>query len=141
MLNLDRYNIDDGDHRPKYIIDEDASAKAGQARFRAACSCKRMPDLPAGTREEALAAHIAHVNTKLGPTKGPKWLPESARLAILLVAMVAIWIGCYAVGEMLADDFTGVAAKMVVLGSVLTGFALAFGLMVATRHYIAPTRA
>lgn len=133
---LDRFAIDEGRHLPKVVIDEDASTAAGSARFRADCSCGRMPQHSAGTRERALAAHLAHVKTKIGPSKGPKWLPVCARLVILMLAMLAIWTGCYIIGEMLANG-----SKLIVAGSILTGFALAFGLMVATRHYIAPTRA
>ena len=136
VLNLDRFAIDDGRHLPQLVIAEDASTAAGRARFRAGCSCGRMSSHPAGTREQALAAHIAHVNTKIGPSKGPKWLPVGARLVLLMLAMLAIWMGCYITGETLADG-----SKVIVAGSILTGFALAFGLMVATRHYIAPTRA
>ncbi|MFI8944113.1 hypothetical protein [Streptomyces syringium] len=136
VLNLDRFAIDDGRHLPQLVISEDASTAAGTARFRAGCSCGRMTSHPAGTREQALAAHLAHVNTKIGPSKGPKWLPVGARLVILMLAMLAIWTGCYITGEVLADG-----SKVIVAGFILTGFALAFGLMVATRRYIAPTRA
>lgn len=136
MVNLDRFVIDDGRHLPQLVIDEDASTAAGSARFRAGCSCGRMASHPAGTREQALAAHLAHVKTKLGPSKGPKWFPVGARLVVLMLAMLAIWTGCYITGEMLADG-----SRVIVAGSILIGFALAFGLMVATRHYIAPTRA
>ncbi|MFJ7416742.1 hypothetical protein ACIQWZ_39025 [Streptomyces sp. NPDC098077] len=62
-----------GLHLPQPVIDEDASTAAGgTARFRAECSCGRMPQHLAGTRDQALAAHGAHVNTKIGPVKGPK---------------------------------------------------------------------
>ncbi|WP_186782499.1 hypothetical protein [Streptomyces sp. CBG9] len=133
---LDRFAVDDGHHLPQLVIDEDASSAAGTARFRAGCSCGRMAPHPAGTREQALTAHLAHVNTKLGPSKGPKWLPVGARIIILMLAMLAIWMGCYITGEMLADG-----SKLIVAGSILIGAALAFGLMVAMRRYIAPTRA
>ncbi|MFI8287402.1 hypothetical protein ACIF84_30690 [Streptomyces albidoflavus] len=133
---LERFAVDDGHHLPQLVIDEDASAAAGTARFRAGCSCGTSAPHPAGTREQALAAHLAHVDAKLGPSKGPKWLPVGARLVILMLAMLAIWMGCYITGEMLADG-----SKLIVAGSILTGSALAFGLMVATRRYIAPTRA
>lgn len=132
---LDRFAIDEGRHLPKVVIDEDASTAAGSARFRADCSCGRMPQHSAGTRERALAAHLAHVKTKIGPSKGPKWLPVGARLALLVLAMLAIWTGCYIAGEALADG-----SKIIVGGAALVGFSLAFALMVAMRRYIAPTR-
>ncbi|MCW8383924.1 hypothetical protein [Streptomyces justiciae] len=139
---LDRFAIDDGRHLPKIVIDEDASTAADTARYRAACSCGRMPQQPAGTRAQALAAHLAHVNTKIGPPKGPQWLPVGARIVILLVAMLAIWGACYATGQIITHDqaLTGAAAKGVVGGSQLMGLVLALGLMVGVRRYIAPTR-
>ncbi|MFD0196222.1 hypothetical protein ACWHAN_24020 [Streptomyces albidoflavus] len=133
---LDRFAVDDGHHLPQLVIDEDASSAAGTARFRAGCSCGTIAPHLAGTREQALTAHLAHVNTKLGPSKGPKWLAVGARLVILMLAMLAIWMGCYITGEMLADG-----SKLIVAGSILIGAALAFGLMVGMRRYIAPTRA
>lgn len=140
---LDRFAIDDGSHLPEVVIDEDASTAAGTARFRADCSCGRMSRHTAGTREQALAAHLAHVSTKISPTKGPEWLPVSARVVILAVAMLIIWGTCYATGQIIThdQDLTGVTAKTVLGGSHLAGLALAFGLMVAVRRYIAPTRA
>ncbi len=50
--------------------------------------------------------------------------------------MLATWTGCYITGQTLAPD-----SKPILLGFILAGFALAFGLMVAARRYIAPTRA
>ncbi|AWN32620.1 hypothetical protein [Streptomyces sp. NEAU-S7GS2] len=140
---IDRFTIDDGRHLPDLVIDEDASTAAGEAQFRAACSCGRMPSLPAGSRDQALAVHIEHVKTKSSAPKGPGWLPEGARVIILAVAMLAVWVACYAAGEVITHEtaLTGIAAKAVVLASVMTGFILAFSLMVATRRYIAPTRA
>ncbi|MEU2770675.1 MULTISPECIES: hypothetical protein [Streptomyces] len=142
MTVFDRFAIDDGQHLPKPVLDEDASTAAGTARFRADCSCGRMPQTPAGTRAQALAAHIAHVNTKIGPSKGPEWLPIGARLVILAAAMLIIWGACYATGQNVTHDhdLTGATAKTVLGGSHLVGLALAFGLMVAVRRYIAPTR-
>ncbi|MFJ7416743.1 hypothetical protein ACIQWZ_39030 [Streptomyces sp. NPDC098077] len=57
--------------------------------------------------------------------------------------MLAIWGACYATGQMIThdQDFAGVTAKTVLGSSHLAGLALAFGLMVAVRRYIAPTRA
>ncbi|WP_030382672.1 MULTISPECIES: hypothetical protein [unclassified Streptomyces] len=140
---LARFAIDDGRHVPEFVIDEDASTAAGAARFRATCSCGRMPRQMAGTREQALATHIAHVNTKIGPSKGPEWLPVGARVVILGAAMMIIWGVCYGTGQILTHDhdLTGASAKTVLGGSHLAGLALAFGLMVAVRRYIAPTRA
>ncbi|MEU3356134.1 hypothetical protein [Streptomyces sp. NPDC037389] len=139
---LERFAIDDGRHLPTIVIDEDASTTAGTARFRATCCCDRMPRHPAGTREQALAAHIAHVKTKIGPSKGPNWLPLGARIIILAVAMLITWGACYAAGQIVThdQDLTGTTAKTVLGGSHLVGLALAFGLMVAGRRYIAPTR-
>ncbi|WP_149561557.1 hypothetical protein [Streptomyces cacaoi] len=138
---LDRFAIDDGRHLPDLVIDEDASTAAGTARYRVTCSCDRMPHHTAGTRDQALAAHIAHVNTRLGPSKGPAWLPVGARVILLLVAMVMLWAACYITGRTAVDStgLTGAAANSVLVGSVLAGFALAFGLMVTVRRYIAPT--
>ncbi|MFD8727777.1 hypothetical protein [Streptomyces sp. NPDC059611] len=139
---FDRFAIDDGRHLPKPVIDEDASTAAGTARFRAECSCGRMPQVPAGTREQALAAHVAHVTTKIGPPKGPTWLPGGARVLILAVSMLVLWGACYATGQFVANgqDLTGATATVVLGGSHFAGLALAFGLMVAVRRYIAPTR-
>ncbi|MFD3422638.1 hypothetical protein [Streptomyces decoyicus] len=142
MLNLDRFAIDDGCHLPQLVIAEDASTAAGTDCFRPGCSCGRMSSHSAGTHEQALAAHIAHINTKIGPSKGPEWLPVGARVVILAVAMLVIWGACYATGQVIthAQDLTGTAAMTLLGGSHLAGLALAFGLMVAVRRYIAPTR-
>ncbi|GGN41088.1 hypothetical protein [Streptomyces fuscichromogenes] len=141
---LDRFAIDDGLHLPRIVISEDASAAAGgDARFRADCSCGRMPPHPAGTRDQALAAHIAHVSTRTGPSKGPEWLPLDARVILLLLGCMALWAGSYTGSLALTDamHLTGVGAAGIRIGGVLTGFAAAGCLMVAVRHYIAPTRA
>ena len=139
---LDRFAIDDGRHLPEIVIDEDSSTAAGTARYRAACSCGRMPQQPGGTHDQALAAHLAHVNTKICPPKGPQWLPAGARLVILAAAMLAIWGTCYATGQIITHDqaLTGAAAKGALVGAHLAGLVLAFGLMLAVRRYIAPTR-
>ncbi|MFE9679205.1 hypothetical protein ACFYO5_34675 [Streptomyces sp. NPDC006259] len=143
MLDLDRFAIDDGRHLPQLGIAEDESTAAGTARFRARCSCGRMSPHPTGTREQALAAHIAHVNTKIGPSKGPDWLAVGVRAGILAVAMLIIWGACYAIGLVVThdQDLTGATAKAVLGGSHLAGLALVFGLVVAARRCIAPTRA
>ncbi|MGJ5899430.1 hypothetical protein ACSCBZ_46945 [Streptomyces niveiscabiei] len=140
---LDRIVIDDGLHRPQIVIDEDASTSIGTALWRAECSCGRMPHHISGTPEGALAAHLDHVTTRIGPSKGPAWLPLGARITLLTTAMLVICIGCFAAGRVIirAQDLTGPAAEGIAVGSVLTGFVLAFSLMVAARHYIAPTRA
>ncbi|GAA2686819.1 hypothetical protein [Streptomyces lunalinharesii] len=139
---IDRFIIDDGRHLPEFVIVEDASTAAGAARYQVACSCGRMPKHAAGTQDEALATHMAHVQTKVGPSKGPKWLPEGARVALLAAAMMVGWGACYAAGNIVVADqaLTGAAAKTVLGGAVLLGFTLDFALMVATRRYIAPTR-
>ncbi|WP_143657760.1 hypothetical protein [Streptomyces sp. MNU77] len=140
---LDRFAIDDGHHLAEIVIDEDASTAAGTARFRATCSCGTMPRQPAGTREQALSTHVAHVSTKVSPSKGPEWLPVGARLVILAAVMLIIWGACYVTGQNVTHDhdLTGATAKTVLGGFHLLGLTLAFGLMVAVRRYIAPTRA
>ncbi|MGA5202776.1 hypothetical protein [Streptomyces variegatus] len=140
---LERFKIDDGRHFPAVRIDEDASTAAGAARWRAACSCGRMPAHPAGTRAQALAAHVDHARTRLGPTRGPAWLPVGVRIVVLLLLMLAVALACYFGGLALVEgyDLTGARAASVRAGSVLGGFASAFGLMVAARHFIAPTQA
>ncbi|MFJ2628988.1 hypothetical protein ACIO6T_37940 [Streptomyces sp. NPDC087532] len=140
---FDRFLIDDGRHLPTYVIDEDASRSAGEAGWRATCSCDRMPYHPAGSREHALTAHLAHVSERLTPATGPKWIPPGARLVLLLLAMLAIWAACYFAGVLVTQqtDLTGAAAKAVLAGAHLTGMVTAFGLMVLARRFIAPTRA
>ncbi|MDX2576721.1 hypothetical protein PV332_14705 [Streptomyces scabiei] len=140
---LDRFAIDDGRHLLEIVIDEDASAAAGEAQYRADCSCGRMPHPPAGTRDQALATHIAHVNTRIGPSKGPDWLPLGARLVLLFLGCMALWAGSFVGALELADamHLTGSGAAGARVGGVLTGFAAAGCLMVAVRRYIAPTRA
>ncbi|ALV39324.1 hypothetical protein [Streptomyces sp. CdTB01] len=140
---LDRFAIDDGRHLLEIVIDEDASAAAGEAQYRADCSCGRMPHRPAGTRDQALATHIAHVNTRIGPSKGPDWLPLGARLVLLFLGCMALWAGSFVGALELADamHLTGSGAAGARVGGVLTGFVAAGCLMVAVRRYIAPTRA
>ncbi|MEU9405796.1 hypothetical protein AB0E08_08825 [Streptomyces sp. NPDC048281] len=141
---LDRFAIDDGLHLPRIVISEDASAAAGgEARFRADCSCGRMPPHPAGTRDQALAAHTAHVSTRIGPSKGPQWMPLGTRLVLLILSCMALCAGAYAGSLALTEamNLTGAGAGAVRIGGVLTGFAGAGCLMVAVRHCIAPTRA
>ncbi|MFD8385246.1 hypothetical protein ACFV2X_43140 [Streptomyces sp. NPDC059679] len=100
------------------------------------------PPRPGGPAGQALAAHIAHVNTKIGPSKGAEWLPVGARVVILAVTMLIIWGACYATGQTIthSQDLTGTTAMAVVGGSHIAGLLLAFALMVGMRRYIAPTR-
>ncbi|MBD3004833.1 hypothetical protein [Streptomyces sp. 5-10] len=137
-----KFTIDDGLHLPQIVIDEDASTIAGTAQYRATCSCDQMPRHPAGTHDQALAAHIAHISTRLGPSKGPEWLPVGARLVILMVAMSIVWGVFYITGQAVIHQhhLAGATAKALIAGFHLTGLASAFGLMVAARRYIAPTR-
>lgn len=141
-VRLDRFAIDDGHHSPRLIPDEDASSAAGAARFRATCSCGRMPRHRPGIPEEALAAHRAHVDTRLGPSRGPAWLPLEARLVLLLVGCLVLFasslLGTTAVTRYL--HATGAASLGIRAGGVLVGFLAAACLMVAVRRYIAPTR-
>ncbi|MFI1258938.1 hypothetical protein ACH4U6_34900 [Streptomyces netropsis] len=139
---LDRFAIDDGHHSPRLVIDEDASRAAGTARFRATCSCRRMPAHLPGSREEALAAHLAHVDTRLGPSRGPAWLPFEARLALLVLGCLGLFGGCLLGATTLAGSLhlAGDAALGARAGGVLAGFVTAGSLMVSTRHYMAPTR-
>lgn len=140
---LDQCAINDGRHLPEIVINEDASTAAGTARYRATCSCGRMPQHPAGTREQAVTAHTVHVNTCLGPSKPSKWLPRSARVAILTYAMLSTWAACYVTGQVITHhyDLTKAAATIVLAGSHLIGLTLAFGLRVAVRRYKTRTRA
>lgn len=128
MSRLDRFLIDDGGHLPTPAIEENSSFLHGQARYRAACSCGRMPAHPPGSREEAERAHARHAATRLGPER------LGLRLSALVVAMLAVWGTCYATGRSLS----GSSAVLAV--SHLAGLALAFNLMVAARRFIAPTR-
>ncbi|GAA2439766.1 hypothetical protein [Streptomyces glaucus] len=128
MTRRSRFLIDDGRHLPVLAIDEDSSFLHGQARYRAACSCGRMPPHPAGSREEAVRAHAQHAATRLGPEQ------LGLRVTALAVAMLVVWGTCYAVGRSLSDSRTVLAVTH------LVGFTLAFGLMVAARRLIAPTR-
>ncbi|MER6109369.1 hypothetical protein [Streptomyces hirsutus] len=128
MSRLDRFRIDDGRHLPALAIDEGSSFLHGRARYRATCSCGRMPPHPPGSREEAERAHARHAATRLGPER------LGLRLAALALGMLVVWGTCYAAGRSLSD------AKAVLGAFHLMGLALAFGLMVAARRFIAPTR-
>ncbi|MFG2978751.1 hypothetical protein ACGFYY_37915 [Streptomyces sp. NPDC048331] len=139
---FDRFAIDDGRHIPQIVIDEDASTAAGTARFRAECSCGRLTRAAAGTRDQATAAHLAHAESRLAAARGPARLPLGTRTSALVAAMLAIWALCYATGATITGHYglTGTTAKAVLAGSHLAGLALGFGLMVAARRFIAPTR-
>ncbi|WP_328638400.1 hypothetical protein [Streptomyces canus] len=140
---LERFKIDDGRHLPDLLVDEDASAAAGIVLRRAVCSCGWKQDAPVGTREEAFARYLDHARTRLGPTRGPDWLPVGVRIALLLVAMVAFAMGCYVGGLAVISrlDLTGPGDAIARVTAVGLAFSAAFTLMVAARHYIAPTRA
>lgn len=140
---LERFTIDDGRHLPTLVVDKDASTAAGTARVRAVCSCRWEQGAPPGTREEAFAHYLDHARTRTGPSRGPAWLPVEVRIVVLLLLMLAVALGGYAGGLVLVDHhgMTGTAAMVVRGGSVLVGFGGAFAVMVAARHFIAPTRA
>ncbi|MFK8851122.1 hypothetical protein [Streptomyces sp. Ac-502] len=140
---FDRFLIDDGRHLLKVVIDEDASAAAGTARYRAHCSCGRMPAHTPGTGQQALAAHLAHVSTRLGPSRGPTWLPEGARIVLLILGCAALFAGSVAAAFALDQGLRldSPASQLVRVAGVLLGYLLAAALMVAVRRYIAPTRA
>lgn len=139
---LDKFLIDDGRHLPRLIPDDDASVAAGTARYRAHCSCGRMPYHAPGDQELALTAHAAHVSSCLKPAKGPTWLPMSVRIALLLAAMFLTVMTAFVAGQIVVHraEPSGVGAKATLVASQLAGYGLAFALMVAVRRYIAPTR-
>lgn len=132
-----RFAIDDGRHLLRFDVDVVESALAGETRHRAECSCGRMPAV-AVTRDQALAAHLEHVSTRLGPPAGP----PVGRVALLATAMLIIWGACCVTGQIVVHDqgLTGTAATAATAVSALTGLGLAAGLMVAVRRHIAPTR-
>lgn len=142
-MNLDRLRIDDGRHLVRLVVDEDATHAAREPRYRVSCSCGRMPTYAPATRDDALAAHVGHVGVRLGPSKGPRWMPLGARIALLVLAMGVLFGGCYLAGQALIDHHALVdgQARLVRLGATLAGWTFAFGFMVAVRRYIAPTRA
>jgi len=142
-MTLDRLRIDDGRHLVRLVVDEDATHAAREPRYRVSCSCGRMPTYAPATRDDALAAHVGHVGVRLGPSKGPRWMPLGARIALLVLAMGVLFGGCYLAGQALIDHHALVdgQARLVRLGATLAGWTFAFGFMVAVRRYIAPTRA
>ncbi|MFI0742320.1 hypothetical protein ACH4PU_30240 [Streptomyces sp. NPDC021100] len=134
---LERYAIDDGHHVPEIVISEDTSAAAGTARYAARCSCGHVSHSPDGSPEAALAAHCAHVNTRLGPTH------VGLRTALLFVGCMAVWAAVLTGSVQLAHglELSHTAIKVATACGTLLGAAGAFGLMVACRRFIAPTRA
>ncbi|MFJ8676719.1 hypothetical protein [Streptomyces sp. NPDC093589] len=134
---LARFAIDDGNHRPKIVPDDDASVAAGAARYAAECSCGRWPRTVYDNPHQAITSHLAHITSRLGPSKGPAWLPVGLRIFLLTAAMMLIWAASYATGHVIARS-TGHSG--LVAAFHLLGIGLAFGLMVAVRRYIAPTR-
>ncbi|MEW2434348.1 hypothetical protein AB0952_09205 [Streptomyces caniferus] len=135
---LDGFAIDDGNHRPKIIPDDDASVAAGAARYAAECSCGRWPRKVYDDRHQALSGHLAHVTSRLGPSKGPGWLPVGLRLFLLAAAMMLVWAASFATGHVIGRSTSN--SGLVLAAFHLLGLGLAFGLMVAVRRYIAPTR-
>ncbi|MFB7032103.1 MULTISPECIES: hypothetical protein [unclassified Streptomyces] len=132
-----RFSIDTGIHLASLVIDEDATHTAGHARFRAACSCGRLPAHTAGTREEAYGVYLAHAATRVSPPA------LGGRVAVLVVAMAAVWGACYVAGQILThgQGLTGTTAVVVAVAAHLTGLTAAFALMVGARRLIAPIRA
>ncbi|GHD52418.1 hypothetical protein [Streptomyces galbus] len=64
---LDRFAIDDGRHLLEVVIDEDASAAAGEAQYRADCSCGRMSVDERGERRAVdVTLWGTRVNTGMG---------------------------------------------------------------------------
>ncbi|MFE1610391.1 hypothetical protein ACFW7P_16765 [Streptomyces albidoflavus] len=140
---LDRSRIADGRHLPNLTVDEDASSAAGITQVGVTCSCGRMPQSAAGTREQALAAHTAHVDAVSGPAaKGQAWRSVGARVGMAMVAVLLVW-GTYAAGQFVLQEqlLGGGVAKMVVAGVLIGGIGLAFGLTVAAvRRLVARNR-
>lgn len=140
---LDRFLIDDGRHLAQIVLDEDASHAEGQAVHRVTCSCGYMPAARSTSRDVAYDAFLAHVSTRLDPPKGPPWLPLGVRITILATLMLAVCLTGHVAGQALpgALSLTGVAAQAFTVACVLLGIGLSMVAMVASRRYIAPTRA
>ncbi|MFD3422657.1 hypothetical protein [Streptomyces decoyicus] len=92
-----------------------------------------------GDWHEAVASHHAHARSRPGPSKGPAWLPLGLCLFLLSAGMMLIWAASYALGHAIARSTS--YPGLVLAAFHLIGLGLAFGLMVATRRYIAATRA
>ncbi|MGW0335495.1 hypothetical protein ACWD0J_27095 [Streptomyces sp. NPDC003011] len=136
---LDRFAIDDGHHVPNIVIDDEASVRAGEACYVAHCSCGSATE-PAIAKELALAAHAEHVATRLGPSRGPDWMPLGVRLTLLMIACLALFMGTQFGATLLIHDHTGAAAATVRAGAVLMGCVEVCVLTVAVRRFIAPTK-
>lgn len=124
---LDRFAIDDGRHLPETVIDEDASTVAGEARYRARCSCGWAAGHPELSRDGSLVAHAEHAVTRIHPSRGPAWLPLEGRLALLFLACLVLWgLGVFG-GVALADalHLAGGAELGARAGGVLAGVAAA----------------
>ncbi|MFB6881240.1 hypothetical protein ACFCY8_10440 [Streptomyces noursei] len=134
---LNRFAIDSGPHRPKIVPDDDASVAAGAARYAVECSCGRLPRQVYDDWGQARANHLAHLTSRLGPSKGPTWLPLGLRLFLLIAGMMLIWAAAYAVGHVIAR--TAGHPTVVLAAFHLAGLGLAFGLVITVRRYIAPT--
>lgn len=137
----DRFVIDDGRHLVRISTDREASAAAGAVLFRATCSCGLMDLSEPMDHHAALRAHMGHVETRIGPQKGPAWLPEGARIIMLMVAMMSVWAGIFIAGYVVARGLDGTAADLTRAAFTVMGMGAAFTLMVGMRRYIAPTRA
>ncbi|MFI2673221.1 hypothetical protein ACH5AU_27335 [Streptomyces albidoflavus] len=130
---FDRSRIADGRHLPNLAVDEDASSAADITQVRVTCSCGRMPQRAPEARDQALAAHTAHVNTVSSPAaKGRAWRSAGARVGMAMVAVLLVW-GTYAAGQLVLQGqlLAGSVAKVVVAGVLIGGIGLAFGLTVA----------
>ncbi|MCB5910346.1 hypothetical protein [Streptomyces pinistramenti] len=140
-MNLKRFAIDDGRHFPSIVITEGAPTAEGTARYAAHCSCGHVPATVSDTEREAITTHIAHVKTRLGPSRGPAWMPVGVRLTLLVAVGLALVGGAVIGTQILGAHLDGAAVYVVRGAGPLLGFAAMGILMVATRHYIAPTRA
>jgi hypothetical protein len=136
---LDRFAIDDGRHVPNIVIDDDASVLAGEACYVAHCSCGNRTR-PAIAKELALSAHMEHVDTRLGPSGGPDWMPLGVRLTLLMVACLALFLATQFGATLVIDHRSGAAANTIRGGAVVLGFAEVCVLTVAVRRFIAPTK-
>ncbi|MEU5476771.1 hypothetical protein [Streptomyces mirabilis] len=136
---LDRFAIDDGRHVPNIVIDDDASVAAGEACYVAHCSCGNATR-PAIAKELALSAHMEHVSTRLGPSRGPDWMPLGVRLTLLMIACLALFMATQFGASLVIGNRTGAEANTIWAGAILLGFAEVCILTVAVRRFIAPTK-
>lgn len=140
MVDYDRFVVDDGRHEPQFVIDEDASAAAGEAQHRALCSCGRLPPHRPGTPQQAWAAYAAHARRCLGPASR---VSLGMRVTLLFLGCMVLWGAGWtgAVSVANALDLAGGVGLAVRAAGLLVGFASAGLLMVALRRFIAPMRA